>query len=371
MRAERPAILLMGDTLNIGGTEGQFVEVACRLNRSKWDIHVTCLRAEGPMRARLEAAGVQAWSCGRGSLRLPRSAMAVLGLVRYLRAHCIRLVHSFDFYSNILGVPAARLAGVPVVIASQRNLGLQRSRLQGRVHGKVLRLARYVLVNSEAVAEWVKCERVVESERIVMIPNGVDFARFAHTRVGWRQSTCVTVGTLANLRPEKGVGDIIRSFALVRERCPGTRFVLWGEGSLRPELERLVHELRLGQMMELPGATAVPELALRGLDIFVLPSLSEGFSNALLEAMATGLPVVATCVGGNLSLVEDEETGLLVPPGDPASLAKAVIRLIEDPALAAKLAVRGQDRVRAEFDIDRMVARFDALYERALAGNGN
>ncbi len=110
MSAGHPAVLLIGDSLNLGGTEGQFVTVACGLNRARWDVHVSCLRAEGPLHARLERAGVHAWSCGRGSFKSPRLALAVLGLVRYLRAHRIRLVHSFDFYSNILGVPAARIA---------------------------------------------------------------------------------------------------------------------------------------------------------------------------------------------------------------------------------------------------------------------
>src|SRR5256712_7242491 len=98
----RPGILLIGDSLNVGGTEGQFVEVACGLDRSRWDVHVTCLRAVGPLRARLETAGIAVWSCGRESFKSPRCLLAVSGLVRYLRAHRIRLVQSFDFYSNIL-----------------------------------------------------------------------------------------------------------------------------------------------------------------------------------------------------------------------------------------------------------------------------
>jgi glycosyltransferase involved in cell wall biosynthesis len=99
----------------------------------------------------------------------------------------------------------------------------------------------------------------------------------------------------------------------------------------------------------------------------VLPSLSEASSNALLEAMATGRAIVATRIGGTPALVEDEVTGLLVPPGDPAALAGAIIRLIEEPALAARLAARAQERARTEFGIDRMVARFEALYDLALS----
>ena len=125
----RPPVLLLGDSLMFGGTEGQFVEIARGLIRSRWSVHVGCFRAEGPNRARLDAAGVCPVSYGRHSLRSPRFALSVVGLARSLRAARIGLVHSFDFYSNIFGVLAARLARVPV-IASQRDLGDFRPPLQ-------------------------------------------------------------------------------------------------------------------------------------------------------------------------------------------------------------------------------------------------
>lgn len=366
MSTGRPAIMLIGDTLNFGGTEGQFVEVACRLGRPRWDVHVSCLRAEGPLRARLEAARVRAWSCGRGSLKSPRVLAALWELVGYIRAHGIHLVHSFDFYSNILGIPAARLAGVPAVIASQRDLGDVRPGLQRRLHRMMLRLADHILVNSETVAERVKLDRTIVPGRIVVVPNGVDVMRFSPAHGGRRRSGGIMVGTLANLRPEKGIEDLVRAAARVVERCPESRFTIWGEGHLRADLERLVRTLGLGGAVELRGSTAEPEVALRETDIFVLPSRSEACSNALLEAMASGLPIVATQVGGNPSLVEHEATGLLVPPADPAALAEAIIRLIDEPAFAAELAARGRDRIRSEFGMDLMMARIEAVYEQAL-----
>ena len=142
--------------------------------------------------------------------------------------------------------------------------------------------------------------------------------------------------------------------------------MIWGDGPLRPDLERCIHQLGLDGVVELPGSTVQPELALRSLDIFVLPSLSEACSNGLLEAIATGLPVVATNVGGNTSFVEDEVTGLLVPAGEPSALAKAIVRLVQEPARAKQLAARGRDRLRGTRGIDRTVARIEALYDEAL-----
>lgn len=368
MRGDRPAILLIGDSLNFGGTEGQFVEVACRLDRARWNVHVSCLRAEGPLRQRLEAAGLSAWSCGRGSFRSPRVLGAVWRLARYLRVNRIQLVHSFDFYSNVLGVTAAKLAAVPAVIASQRDLGDMRSGLARHAQALALRLATTVLVNAEAIRKRLVDGRIVAPERVELIPNGTDLARFApspRARVG---GPPFVVGTVANLRPEKGLDDLLRAAALVSREISEVRFVIWGDGGHRRPLEALARELGVDGLVTFPGHTAAVQDALREIGIFVFPPrLNEGFSNALLEALAVGLPVVATRVGGNAELVEDERTGLLVPPGDPSALAVAVLRLLREPALAAALAERGRQRVRAQFGIEQMLARIDALYDRSLS----
>jgi glycosyltransferase involved in cell wall biosynthesis len=366
-----PSILLIGGTLSVGGTERQFVEVASRLDRSRWDVHVSCVRAEGPLRKTLEASGIEVSSHGRGSFKSPSFVASLWELAAHLRRCRIRLVHSFDFYSNVIGGLAARLARVPVVIASQRDLGDLRPRFDRRVQYAMLRMADRILVNSDAVAERLQRHRALV-DRIVVIGNGVDLARFApaEDRAG-RRAGQITVGTLANLRPEKGLADFVRAAALVRDRCPNVRFVVWGDGPERRHLEHLVRQLGLHGVVELPGLTATPEEELRRLDVFVLPSISEACSNGLLEAMATGVPVVTTKVGGNARLVEDGITGLLVPAGEPRPLANAIIRLIGEPAFASALAARGRDRLRDTFAVDRMVAQVEGLYERTLTGDGS
>src|SRR5262249_9770454 len=157
-----------------------------------------------------------------------------------------------------------------------------------------------------------------------------------------------------------------RAASLVRERCPEARFAVWGDGPLRPELEHLAHELGLGDAVEFRGSTTSPEMALRELDVFVLASLSEACSNVLLEAMATRLAVIATRVGGNPGLVDDDVTGLLVPPADPGGLAKAIIRLVEEPRVAQRLATQALARVRRDFSTDHMFGRIQMFYAHAL-----
>jgi L-malate glycosyltransferase len=371
MTGRRPtAILLAGDSLNLGGSEGQFVEVACGLSRARWQVRAALLRAEGPLRARLDAAGIEATSWGPGSFKSPSLARAVVRLARYLRSTGIRLTHSFDFYSNILSILAARLARVPVIIASQRDIGDLRPRSQQAIHRFVLRLAAYVLVNSQAVADRVEASGRARRQQVVVIPNGVDPVRFAPADRRSGPPNGVVVGTVANLRPEKGLRELVHCAAVVRERVPQARFVIWGGGPLRADLETLVARLDLCGTVEFRGPTAHPEAALRECDVYVLPSLSEACPNVLLEAMATRLPVVASAVGGVPELVQHGATGLLVPPRDPAALGEAVVRIVEDRALAARLAEAGRRRIEADFEVTRMIGRVESLYDRALEGSG-
>jgi len=366
MTGPRPRVLLLGDTLNLGGTEGQFVEVACGLDRSRWDLHVSCVRAEGPLRARLEAVGLQPWSLGPSSFKSPGLAVAILRLAAYLRRHAVRLVHCFDFYSNIVGVPAARLARTPAVIASQRDMGDLRSRSQQSIHSIALALATHILVNSEAIAARLAHTRAVRQNRLVVIPNGVDLTRFEPATALPNSNEVTTVATLANLRPEKGLVQLLEAAAIVTRRTPQARFVIWGDGPLRSDLEARIRTLGLTGSVEMRGATREPAQALQQCQIFVLASLSEACSNVVLEAMATGLPVVGTRVGGTPGLVDDPRTGLLVPPDNARALAEAILRLVEAPAMATAMGAQGRARAFAEFGMDRMHERIDSFYCRAL-----
>jgi glycosyltransferase involved in cell wall biosynthesis len=359
-------VLLLGDTLNLGGTEGQFAEVACGLDRSRWDLHVACVRAEGPLRPRLEGVGLQPWSLGPSSFKSPELAVAILRLAAYLRRHAVRLVHCFDFYSNIVGVPAARFARTPAVIASQRDMGDLRSRGQQSIHSTALGLATHILVNSEAIAVRLARTRVAREKRLGVVPNGVDLTRFEPVAAPSNSGEVTTVATLANLRPEKGLVQLVEAAAIVTRRAPRTRFVIWGDGPLRTDLEARILTLGLTGSVEMRGATREPAQALKECQIFVLASLSEACSNVVLEAMATGLPVVGTRVGGTPGLVDDHRTGLLVEPGNAPALAEAILRLIEAPAIATEMGGQGRARALAEFGMDRMLERIDGFYCRAL-----
>jgi glycosyltransferase involved in cell wall biosynthesis len=329
------------------------------------------MRPEGPLRSRLEAAGVSIGRAGRGSLRPVGFVSALVPLVRELRAHDVRIVHSFDFYSNLLCVPAARLSGRSKAIASQRDLGNLRSMPRQRVHDVALRFADLVVVNSEAVRDTLVRSGRIAAKRLTVVRNGVDLARF---RPRMRQPRSaddpLTVVTLANLRPEKGLADLLDAAAIVRGRMPACRFQIWGDGPLRGELESRAVALGLDGTVELRGRTEAPEAVLRDADLFALPSHSEASSNGILEAMASGLPVVATRVGGNPLLVEDGITGLLVPARDPGALAESIARLAENPGEAARLGDAAVEKIRSRFSTETMLQALEGIYGELLAEEG-
>lgn len=364
----RPTLLLVGDTLDLGGTEGQFTELACRLDRARWNLEIACVRPEGPLLKPLEAAGLQPWRCGPTSFRSPLLLGAIVALARRLKSRGIDVLHSFGFYSNILALPAARLAGVRSVVGSQRDLGDLRAPAERFLHRFALRLAKHVVVNSEAVKERIIEGHGIRPGRVSVVPNGVDLSRFSPGPPRAHSSNGLVVGAMSNLRPEKGLPDLVRAVGLVRELGRDVRLVIHGEGPMRKDLAGMVAGLKLEPWVSLPGSTREPEVALRELDVFVLPSLSESCSNGLMEAMATALPVIATSVGGNVDLVQHEVTGLLVPPGDAPALAQAIVRLADDRALAAGLGERARTHADSVFGMDRMVARTEQLYARSLGG---
>ena len=363
-------LLVLGDTLAVGGTEGQLVETAIGLaERGDWNVTVACLRAEGALRGRLEAARLRPWTCGvavRGPVGL---AMAVARLAAELRRRRVSLVHAFDYYTNVRAVLAARLARVPA-IASQRELGDLRTAAQRRLARIALRLADHVVVNAEAVRDGLVTHGHVAVDRVSVIPNGVDTTRFTPASTSGLPDR-VVIGTLGNLRAEKGIADAVAAMALIQARVPAARLEVWGEGASAEAIKAKIAELDLTRIVHLGGATTTPETVLRRLNIFVLPSLSEACSNALLEAMATGLPVVATAVGGTPAVLGEDPVGLLVPPADPAALAKAVLQLVDDPDEARRLGAAARRRVERHFAVRPMVERMASLYERVVAQRGS
>ncbi len=363
--------------LGVGGLENGLVNLINRMPSERYRHAVVCIDDYTEFRRRIERDDVAVYALhkrpGHDLRLLPR----LLRLFRRLRP---AIVHS----RNLAGLDAlvpALLAGVRHRIHGEHgrdqddldgsNLKLQRLR---RLHRPLV--SRYVALSAEL--ERYLVERIgVAPERITRIINGVDTERFRCGRLPLpAPRLCdegrLVIGTVGRLQAVKNQTALVEAFGLLIQRNPELRervhLALIGDGPLRREVEQRVRDLGLGKRVWLAGARDdVPEL-MRGLDLFVLPSLAEGISNTLLEAMACGLPVVATDVGGNAELIDQGVTGLLVPPGDPALLAEAMATYLRDAEQCRRAGAEGRARAERLFSLDFMVARYLAVYDELLRG---
>ena len=374
-------------TFAMGGTERQAVNLAQGLDRSRFEPHFACFRLLGEFLADIEAARTPWTQYEIKHLYGGRALRQQLRFARDLRQRRVDVVHAYGFYANVFAIPAARLAGVRGIVASIRDTGDHLTRKQRLIQRLACRLADAILVNAEAVKERLIGEGY-DGARISVIGNGVTMSRFGPKNGEGRRRRelgfapeAPLVAVFCRLNPLKGIEHFLEAAARVSTRFPHARFAVVGEGRVlqdgvivdgpyRRELEAHAARLGLGDRLVFTGLRAdVPEL-LGEVAVSVLPSLSEGLSNAILESMAAGVPVVATAVGGNAEAVKDGVTGLVVPAGNPAALAGAICTLLEDGALASRFGRAGRERVEEHFSERRMVRDTEQFYLSLLAVKG-
>ena len=360
-------VVQMIDVTGGGGAEKVLVDLALHLDRSRYNVTVCATRQARNYQPLLDSAGVRTMVLRRNS-RWETYKMAEV--VRMLRRERVDVLHTHLFGSNTWGRLLGRLAGVPVIIAHEH----WSSRGQNEIWMDRLmyRLSDRILVTSEASKQIVMSSERIPARYLSVVYNGVDIGKFAsHDDRGEVRAElgvpadAVLVGAVGRLTADKGgQAVLIRAVGRVRETCPHMRLVMVGEGPLRPGLEQLTAQLGLSESVVFTGLRAdVPRL-LGALDVFVLPSEREALPVAVLEAMAAGLPVVATRVGGLPEVVEDGVTGFLVPPGDVDAMQSVLAKLAGDPALAARLGAAGQAHVQAHFTVQQMVRQVERLYDQ-------
>lgn len=345
-----------------GGTERQMTELIRRLDSSRFRVHVACFDRAGGWLPRVaeRAASVVEFPI-RGFAR-PSTMGQLLAFAAWCRRERIAVVQTCDLYANIFGLPGAALAGVPVRIGSRRELNPDKTAGQIRLQRLAYRVATRVVANSPAAQAILMQEGIVRGS-IAVIPNGLDPAAFAARKARAEVRRVITV---ANLRAEKSHETLLAAAAILVRDLPALRFQIVGAGPRRAELEALAAARGLTAHVEFLGHREDVPALLADADVFVLPSRSEAFPNGAIEAMAAGLPVVASAVGGLLDLIADGRTGLLVPPAEPDALAGAVRSLIEHPARAAAMGEAARAEVLQHYSFDRMVASFEQLYLSSL-----
>jgi len=355
----------MTRSLGLGGTERQLTEIAKALDRSQFEPHVGCFDAEGFRAEELRAAGVPVVPFHVPSFLSPTVITGAAALGRYVREHAIQIVHSFDVPLNLFGVPAARLGRTPHVISSQRAFRALTPGLRRYLLRFTDQLVDGIVVNSEAVRRDLIDHDHVPPRLIHLCYNGIDTALFP---VGARScGRPAVIGVICALRPEKSVETLIEAFARLGP-ATDTRLRIVGSGSALGKLQELAADLALGERCVFEPATGQVAETLREIDIFVLPSISESFSNSLMEAMACACAVVASRVGGNPELIADGETGLLFSARDSADLARSLDRLLRDGDLRCRLAAAGARRIREQFTMAKAAQTMAEIYRSVLDG---
>ena len=337
-------------------------ELIRRLDRNRFTVHAVCFRREGQWLARVEESAASVVEFPVRGFARSSTLRQLWRFADWCRRERITIVQTSDFYSNVFGLTGALLGGVKVRIASRRELNPDKSAAQIRLQRLAYGAATRIVANSPAAAAMLASEGV-RKKRVSIVPNGLDANLYLEPRRGGSIRRVITV---ANLRPEKSHETLIAAAALLSSSCPDLRYVIVGDGSRRAELEALARVRGVDRIVEFLGHREdVPEL-LAGADAFVLPSRSEAFPNGVIEAMAAGLPVIASAVGGILDLVEPGRTGALVPPADAEALASAIRSLHADPARAQAIGAAARCEVLARYSFDRMLRMFETLYETEL-----
>jgi len=363
----------------VGGTERHVATLARLLDRSRFELHLGCFGRFGEFLEQVERHGDAISEYPIRRLHSPSTLRRQVQLARELRRKRIQVFQAYGFWANVFGVPAARWAGVPVVIASIRDKGDHLSAGRRRIQRLACRLADCVLVNAEAVREQLVGEGLPPA-KLAVIRNGTTIADVpAREREALRETLGLppfapVVTLVSRLNPRKGVEYFLEAAERVAERLPEVHFLVVGECASAPGYRSVLEGIAAGRGLAgrvrfLGFRGDVPEL-LTASTISVLPSLSEGLSNVLLESMAAGVPVVATRVGGSPEAVEHGVTGLLVPPADARALAHAIALLLEHPHLAHCYGQAARERVRERFSDERMVRETEALYLAWLARKG-
>ena len=367
-------IAFLIDTINsIGGTEKQLLSLMASLPQERFEKHLISLRPPN-------AYFMQQDDCydyhqiGIPSLLSAQCIGRIIELVRYLRQRRIDIVQTYFIDAQFVGILAGKLAGVKKIVCCRRDLGFWHSRSLLMLLRLSDRLVDHFQVNSQAVKRQVASDELVDPGRIHVIYNGIEIGLFngrAETGyapdVSGENKNPLRVGILANFnRRVKRVDLFIRAASEVLKTVPGVRFCIAGDGNQRSELKALCQDLGIAGQVDFLGAVTDVPGTIQSWDIGVISSDSEGFCNSILEYMASGLPVVATSVGGNPELVQDGVNGFLVPGGDYRALAEKLCILLNNDRLRKDMGEQGRKIIARCYDWPRVIDRYESFYHEIL-----
>ena len=374
---ELPLICHVIYQLGVGGLENGLVNLINNLPDDAYRHAVVCLTTATDFRRRIRRPDVAIYEIHK---RPGKDAAAYGRVWRLLRALRPRIVHTRNLPAIDMLAPA-KFAGVPRAIHSEHGFDMVELDGKNARYNRLrwlsrLAVDRYIAVSRD-IETWLQRDVRIPGRRLQLIYNGVDTDRFAPAAgeasplpPGFAPPGSLVVGTMGRLEQVKDQTNLARAFCRLLQRDPGLRrrlrLVIIGDGGLRAEIEAILAEADAAALAWLPGYRDDTPKLYRAFDLFVLPSRREGISNTALEAMASGLPIVATRVGGNPEIIPEGSVGRLVPPNDPASLADALRHYAEHPADLLAHGAAGRAHVLQNFSLAAMMKGYDAAYRSLL-----
>lgn len=359
----------MARELHHGGSERQLTETALGLDRKYFEPRVAAFHINGIRANELRAAGVPVIEFPVRSFKSPKAFQEAINLAKYVRKNDIHLVHTFDPPSSAFALGPVHLFTKAVAVGSQRGHmslaipAVRRMSLFGQ------RLADGVVVNCKFMMEHLMQAGIPE-RRIHLCYNGLDLTRFhrgERIRPPSIPGDALVIGTACVLRPEKGLPTLLEAFARIRPEFSNTKLLVLGSGPLLPALREQAAALGITSDCIFEPSTGDVAPWLRNMDIFVLPSLSEAFSNALMEAMGSGCCPVASRVGGTPELISDGERGLLFEPGDVNGLTQALQKVVADADLRSQLAGAAHDFIHSGFSRETAACTMGRIYMKMIS----
>jgi glycosyltransferase involved in cell wall biosynthesis len=361
----RLRLLCMLDELDIGGTEQQILELVRGIDRDRFEPMVCCFR-HGRKAQEIADLGVPVFQVAK-SHKL--DAGIILRIAKLLREHRIDILQTYLWTANTWGRVAARMAGTPVVVASERNVDIWEQSYKRLIGGYLAGATDKIIANSEAVREYLLGRGGLAPEKVVRIYNGVNFERFEkpfdpleRRRELGMPNNALLAGVVARVEPAKDHDTLLHALASVREETSNLHLAVVGDGRQTERLTALAHELGIGDRVHFTGFRTDAAEWIRTFDFSVLSSVKEGLSNTVIESMAAGKPVIATAVGGNPEVIVEGETGFLLPPRQPELFGAAIANLVAHPAKIRELGAASKIRVESLFSVEKMVDNTSNLY---------
>jgi glycosyltransferase involved in cell wall biosynthesis len=356
-------------TLVQGGAEKQMALLATHLDPERFESHVIVLTHSGPLEDELRSEGVHVHLIGKSGKADPR---AYLRLKRTLKNIAPDVVHTWLFAANSYGRFAAHRAGVPTIIAGERCVDPWKTRWHFMVDRYLQKYTACIATNTNAVTNFYS-QHGLDRSKFLVIPNAVipshevPLSRaqlFERLRIPPRGRV---VGAIGRLWKQKGYRDLIWSAELLRVAYQDVWFVIVGDGPEMQKLQLIRDQYEAQDAVRFVGHRGDAGQLLSAFDVLWNGSLYEGQSNTILEAMSCGVPVIASDIPGNRDLVIEDQTGYLIPLGDPARLAKTTNNLLRDPARLQRLGDHARQLVAVDFSLEKMVRSYEQLYEHHAA----